>query len=127
MWHVWQALYIRGERWLLVGGALVAAAGALAAVTTSTLWVALAGFVVVGLGLANVFPLAIAKAGLLGGARGIALATTVGYTGLLGGPPPRRARPLAPRSRCRSGHMLAGGVHHLFAILLGERAPLRGQ
>jgi MFS family permease len=76
-----------GERRLLVGGALVAAAGALAAVTTSTLWVALAGFVVVGLGLANVFPLAIAKAGLLGGAPGIALATTVGYTGLLGGPP----------------------------------------
>jgi hypothetical protein len=32
-------------------------------------------------------PLAIARAGLLGGPRGIALATTVGYTGLLGGPP----------------------------------------
>ena len=76
-----------GERRLLVGGALVAAVGALAAVTTSSLWVALAGFVVVGLGLANVFPLAIARAGLLGGAPGIALATTVGYTGLLGGPP----------------------------------------
>jgi MFS family permease len=76
-----------GERRLLVGGTLVAAAGALAAVTTSSLGVALAGFVVVGLGLANVFPLAIARAGLLGGAPGIALATTVGYTGLLGGPP----------------------------------------
>lgn len=76
-----------GERRLLVGGTLLAAAGALAAVTTSTLWVALAGFVVVGLGLANVFPLAIARAGVLGGAPGIALATTVGYTGLLGGPP----------------------------------------
>ncbi len=76
-----------GERRLLVGGALLAALGALAAVTTSTLWVGLPGFVVVGLGLANVFPLAIARAGLLGGAPGIALATTVGYTGLLGGPP----------------------------------------
>jgi hypothetical protein len=76
-----------GERRLLVGGTLLAAAGATAAVTTSTLWVALAGFVVVGLGLANVFPLAVARAGLLGGAPGIALATTVGYTGLLGGPP----------------------------------------
>jgi MFS family permease len=76
-----------GERRLLVGGTLVAAVGVLAAVTTSSLWVALAGFVVVGLGLANVFPLAIARAGLLGGAPGIALATTVGYTGLLGGPP----------------------------------------
>jgi MFS family permease len=76
-----------GERRLLVGGTLLAAVGALAAVTTSELWVALAGFVVVGLGLANVFPLAVARAGMLGGAQGIALATTVGYTGLLGGPP----------------------------------------
>src|SRR3954453_1067671 len=76
-----------GERQRLVGGALLAAAGAVAAVTTGSLAVALGGFVLVGLGLANVFPLAIARAGLLGGARGIALATTVGYTGLLGGPP----------------------------------------
>jgi MFS family permease len=80
-------LQAMGERRLLVGGALLAAAGAMAAVTTSSLGVALAGFVLVGLGLANVFPLAIGRAGLLGGARGIALATTVGYTGLLGGPP----------------------------------------
>lgn len=76
-----------GERRLLVGGAVLAAGGALAAVTTSSLVVALSGFVLVGLGLANVFPLAIARAGQLGGAPGIALATTVGYTGLLGGPP----------------------------------------
>jgi hypothetical protein len=80
-------LQAMGERRLLVGGALLAAAGAVAAVTTSSLALALAGFVLVGLGLANVFPLAIGRAGLLGGARGIALATTVGYTGLLGGPP----------------------------------------
>ena len=59
-----------GERRLLVGGTLLAAVGALAAVTTSTLWLALAGFVVVGLGLANVFPLAIARAGVLGGCAG---------------------------------------------------------
>jgi MFS family permease len=82
-----QLVLALGERLLLVGGALLAAAGAVAAVTTSSLAVALGGFVLVGLGLANVFPLAIARAGLLGGARGIALATTVGYTGLLGGPP----------------------------------------
>jgi hypothetical protein len=80
-------LQAMGERRLLVGGALLAATGAVAAVTTSSLGVALTGFVLVGLGLANVFPLAIGRAGLLGGARGIALATTVGYTGLLGGPP----------------------------------------
>jgi MFS family permease len=80
-------LQAMGERRLLVGGALLAASGAGAAVTTSSLGVALTGFVLVGLGLANVFPLAVGRAGLLGGARGIALATTVGYTGLLGGPP----------------------------------------
>lgn len=80
-------LQAMGERRLLVGGAVLAAVGASTAVTTSSLAVALAGFVAVGLGLANVFPLAIGRAGLLGGARGIALATTVGYTGLLGGPP----------------------------------------
>jgi MFS family permease len=76
-----------GERRLLVGGPLLAAVGVLTAVTTSSLPVALAGFVLVGLGLANVFPLAIARAGALGGPSGVALATTVGYTGLLGGPP----------------------------------------
>jgi len=80
-------LQAMGERRLLVGGAALAAVGAFAAVTTSSLGVALTGFVLVGLGLANVFPLAIGRAGLLGGASGIALATTVGYTGLLGGPP----------------------------------------
>ncbi len=78
---------VLGERRLLVGGALLAAGGVLAAVTTTSLPVALLGFVVVGLGLANVFPLAIARAGALGGPSGVALSTSVGYTGLLGGPP----------------------------------------
>jgi hypothetical protein len=76
-----------GEQRLLVGGALLAAVGALTAVGTTSLPVALGGFVLVGLGLANVFPLAIARAGALGGPSGVALSTTVGYTGLLGGPP----------------------------------------
>ena len=76
-----------GERRLLAGGTVLAAAGGVAALTATTLPTALGGFVLVGLGLANVFPLAISRAGVLGGARGIALATTVGYTGLLGGPP----------------------------------------
>ncbi|MCO7220590.1 MFS transporter, partial [Klenkia sp. PcliD-1-E] len=76
-----------GEQRLLVGGTLLAAAGALLAVSTPSVVLALAGFAVVGLGLSNVFPLAIARAGALGGSRGIALSTTVGYAGLLGGPP----------------------------------------
>jgi MFS family permease len=82
-----QLVLVLGETRLLVGGALLAAAGALAAVTTTSLPIALGGYAVVGLGLANVFPLAIARAGALGGPSGVALATTVGYTGLLGGPP----------------------------------------
>jgi MFS family permease len=76
-----------GERRLVAGGAVLAAVGGGLAVGSPALEVALTGFVLVGLGLANVFPLAIARAGLIGGASGIALATTVGYTGLLGGPP----------------------------------------
>ena len=76
-----------GERRLLAGGGLVAAVGGLLVVAGPSLEAALTGFVLVGLGLANVFPLAIARAGFIGGASGIALATTVGYTGLLGGPP----------------------------------------
>ena len=76
-----------GETRLLVGGAVLAAVGLLVAALTPVIAIALAGFVVVGLGLANVFPLAIARAGALGGAGGVALASTVGYTGLLVGPP----------------------------------------
>ena len=76
-----------GDTPVLVTGTVIAAAGMLTALYVPLLPIALAGFVAVGLGLANVFPLAIGRAGLLGGARGIALASMVGYTGLLGGPP----------------------------------------
>jgi MFS family permease len=102
-----------GEARLLIGGTLLAATGALAAVTTSSLWVALTGFVLVGLGLANVFPLAIAGAGLLGGARGISLATTVGYTGMLGGPP------LVGFLAERAGLSVAVGSVAVLALLAG--------
>src|SRR4029450_13861791 len=76
-----------GEEKILVGGALLAAAGMVLAAWAGSVTIALVGFVLVGLGLANVFPLAIARAGALGGAGGVALASTVGYTGRLGGPP----------------------------------------
>jgi MFS family permease len=76
-----------GDTVVLTSGAMLAAVGMLAGALAASPYVALAGFVLVGFGLANVFPLAIAKAGLLGGARGVARASTVGYTGLLGGPP----------------------------------------
>jgi hypothetical protein len=76
-----------GATRLVGGGAALAAAGAFAVATVPSVEVVIAGFVLVGLGLANVFPVAIARAGTLAGAGGVALASTVGYTGLLGGPP----------------------------------------
>jgi MFS family permease len=50
-------------------------------------WLALAGFAATGLGLANLFPATIARAGLLAGSGGVALASTLGYSGFLLGPP----------------------------------------
>jgi MFS family permease len=50
-------------------------------------WLALAGFAATGLGLANLFPAAIARAGLLGGSGGVALTSMLGYSGFLLGPP----------------------------------------
>ena len=48
---------------------------------------ALVGFVLVGLGLANQFPAAIGQAGALTGPSGVAAASTLGYGGMLAGPP----------------------------------------
>jgi MFS family permease len=76
-----------GPTRVVTGGALLATAGALVVATVPDVLSVLAGFVLIGLGLANVFPIAIARAGAHAGAGGVALASTVGYTGLLGGPP----------------------------------------
>ncbi|WP_205844051.1 MFS transporter [Nakamurella deserti] len=76
-----------GARRLVVRGAALAAGAMLVAALTPSVPVALLGFLLVGFGLANVFPVALAAAGSLGGPQGVALAATVGYTGLLGGPP----------------------------------------
>ncbi len=59
----------------------------LAAAHAPYLWLALTGFAATGLGLANMLPAAVARAGLLAGSGGVALASTLGYTGLLLGPP----------------------------------------
>ncbi len=71
----------------LILGGLTACAGMLLASLAPDVWLALAGFAVTGLGLANLFPVAIARAGLLAGSRGVALTSTLGYTGFLLGPP----------------------------------------
>jgi len=72
---------------VLVWGAALGAAGMLTAALAPSTTVAIIGFLLAGLGVANVFPLAVGRAGLLAGTRGVARASTVGYTGLLGGPP----------------------------------------
>ncbi|WP_405783026.1 MFS transporter [Streptomyces sp. NBC_00859] len=76
-----------GQTRVLVGGATVAAAGLLLGALAPTVWPALAGFAVAGMGLANSFPVAIARAGALAGPGGVATASTLGYGGMLIGPP----------------------------------------
>jgi len=76
-----------GQSRVLAGGGVAAAAGMLTAALAPALPVALAGFALTGLGVANMFPAAMAQAGLAGGPRGVAAASTLGYAGLLLGPP----------------------------------------
>jgi MFS family permease len=71
----------------VVGGAFVSAAGMLIAALAPTLWLALVGFTVMGLGVANIFPATIGRAGSIAGPQGVATASTLGYGGLLLGPP----------------------------------------
>lgn len=82
------ALLLRlGQTRALVAGGTVAAAGMLLAALAPSVWLALAGFAVTGLGLANIFPIAIERAGALAGPSGVATASTLGYGGMLLGPP----------------------------------------
>lgn len=76
-----------GRTRTVVLGGFTAAAGMLVGALAPALWAALAGFAVAGLGLANLFPVAIERAGALGGPTGVATASTLGYGGLLLGPP----------------------------------------
>ncbi|MCG0290150.1 MFS transporter [Streptomyces sp. PSAA01] len=76
-----------GQTRALIVGGTTAAAGMLLGSLAPTVWLALLGFAVTGLGLANLFPVAIARAGALTGAGGVAAASTLGYGGMLLGPP----------------------------------------
>ncbi|MER6364114.1 MFS transporter [Kitasatospora sp. NPDC001527] len=82
----WLSVRLGQYRVMFLGG-LTAAAGMLLAALAPLVPLAVAGFVLVGLGLANIFPLAIARAGAAGGPQGVALASTLGYAGMLIGPP----------------------------------------
>ncbi|WUR95370.1 MFS transporter [Streptomyces sp. NBC_01262] len=76
-----------GQTRMLVAGGLTACGGMLLAAFAPYVWLVLIGFGVTGLGLANIFPVAIARAGALGGSEGVATASTLGYAGFLLGPP----------------------------------------
>ncbi|MCI3275269.1 MFS transporter [Streptomyces cylindrosporus] len=73
-------------RTLTIGGT-TAAVGMLLGALAPSLWAAILGFVVTGLGLANLFPVAVERAGTLAGPDGVAIASTLGYGGMLLGPP----------------------------------------
>ncbi|GGY38272.1 MFS transporter [Streptomyces djakartensis] len=73
-------------RTVVVGGT-TAAAGMLLGSLAPSLWAALLGYAVTGIGLANLFPVAVERAGALAGPGGVATASTLGYGGMLLGPP----------------------------------------
>ncbi|MFF8538106.1 MFS transporter [Streptomyces sp. NPDC015532] len=76
-----------GRTRTLVLGGTTASLGMLLGALAPSVWLALVGFAVTGLGLANNFPVAVDRAGALAGASGVAVASTLGYGGLLLGPP----------------------------------------
>jgi MFS family permease len=76
-----------GRTRVLVLGGLTACVGMLIAALAPDVWLVLAGFAATGLGVANLFPAAVARAGLLAGSDGVALTSTLGYGGFLLGPP----------------------------------------
>jgi MFS family permease len=76
-----------GQRAVLVSGGLATCAGMLGAALAPTIPVVVAGFALAGLGVANAFPAAMSRVGLLAGPHGVAIASMLGYGGFLLGPP----------------------------------------
>jgi len=82
------ALLVRlGQTRALVLGGLTACTGMLIGALAPVIPLVMIGFALTGLGLANLFPTAIARAGELTGPSGVAAASTLGYGGMLLGPP----------------------------------------
>jgi MFS family permease len=76
-----------GQRAVLVSGGLATCAGMLCAALAPSIPFVVAGFALAGLGVANAFPAAMSRVGLLAGPHGVAIASTLGYGGFLLGPP----------------------------------------
>jgi len=75
-----------GQSRTVIAGGACGCAGMLLGSLGPQVWIVLAGFVLTGLGLANIFPVAIGRAGALAGPSGVAAASTCGYGGMLIGP-----------------------------------------
>jgi MFS family permease len=76
-----------GQRTVLVSGGLATCVGMLCAALAPSIPVVVAGFALAGLGVANAFPAAMTRVGVLAGPHGVAIASTLGYGGFLLGPP----------------------------------------
>ncbi|MEU1406039.1 MFS transporter [Streptomyces sp. NPDC005728] len=76
-----------GRARTVIAGGATATAGMLLGSLAPSVWATLIGFAVTGLGLANLFPVAVERAGVLAGPSGVAMASTFGYGGMLLGPP----------------------------------------
>lgn len=79
-----------GDRKLMIWCGLISAAGLLLTIAITHPYIVIAGFFVIGLGLATVVPIAYSIAGStkeLPPGVGIAMVTTIGYSGFMVGPP----------------------------------------
>ncbi len=79
-----------GDRAMIVGGGLMALTGLCAALIFPSPYIAITGFFLVGLGLSSIVPIAYSIGGNernLPSGVGLAMVTTVGYSGFLLGPP----------------------------------------
>lgn len=79
-----------GPSRLVAVGAVLAGIGLIAGLIPNTTPAAIAGFAVMGIGLAAVFPVVYSAAGSMPGipsGRGVAAVAMIGYTGFLAGPP----------------------------------------
>jgi MFS family permease len=79
-----------GDRAMIIGGGLTALIGLCAALIFPSPYVSIAGFFLVGLGLSSIVPIAYSIGGNeknLPPGVGLAMVTTVGYSGFLVGPP----------------------------------------
>lgn len=79
-----------GKRKLLIFDCFIAIIGLSMALFFASTWMTLVGFFLIGLGLATIVPIVYSTAGNINGVEpsvGIAMATTIGYTGFFVGPP----------------------------------------